>query len=62
LAQIFGDDDHAIGERREIIVGQSGLDRLLLVSFVQRGDVIRVISARKATRNERKDFEEGVER
>ena len=60
LARIFDDEDHSSRERREIIVGHSVRNRLLLVSFVERGDVIRIISARKATRNERKDYEEGV--
>ena len=34
---------------------------MLLASFTQREDVVRIISARKATRNERKDYEEGTE-
>ena len=33
--------------------------RLLLVSFTERLNIIRIISARKATRNERKDYEDG---
>ena len=61
LARIFDDEEHAIEERREIIIGHSTRHRLLLVSFAQREDVIRLISARKATRNERKDYEEGAE-
>jgi uncharacterized DUF497 family protein len=60
LARIFGDEDHAIEEQREIIIGHSDLERLLLVSFTAREDVIRFISARRATRNERKDYEENV--
>jgi hypothetical protein len=35
LAQIFEDEDHAMDEQREIIVGHSTRSRLLLVSFVQ---------------------------
>jgi len=61
LARIFEDEDHDIEEQREIIIGYSARNRLLLVSFAQREDVIRIISARKATRNEREDYEEGVE-
>lgn len=60
LARIFDDEDHAPEERREIIIGHSARGRLLLVSFVQRGDVARIISARKATKNERKDYEKGL--
>jgi hypothetical protein len=59
LAKIFSDDEHSAEEIREIIVGHSILNRLLLVSFTERGsDVIRIISARVATRKERKSHEE----
>lgn len=59
LAKIFDDDEHSIEEIREIIVGHSITKRLLLVSFTERGrDVVRIISARIATRNERKAYEE----
>ena len=60
LARIFDDEDFAVGERREIIIGHSTRNRLLLICFIEREDVIRIISARKATRNERKDYEEGI--
>jgi uncharacterized protein len=59
LAKIFDDDEHSTEEIREIIVGHSITKRLLLVSFTERGrDVVRIISARVATRNERKAHEE----
>jgi uncharacterized protein len=58
-ATIFLDEDHSNGEEREIIVGYSILGRLLLVSFTERSvDRVRIISARKATRREKKDYEE----
>lgn len=61
LAVIFEDEEHSEHELREIIIGHSLFGRLLLVSFTERGDeVVRVISARKATRRERKDYEEGT--
>ena len=60
LACIFDDPDHSATELRELIVGHCNRQRLLLVSFVQRGDRIRILSARKATRQERKDYEEGT--
>jgi uncharacterized protein len=61
LAVIFDDDQHSQNELREIIVGHSDLARLLLVSFAERGrDAIRIISARKASRRERKDYEKGT--
>ena len=50
---------HSNGEQREIILGHSILERLLLVSFAEHGpDTVRIISARKATRKEQKDYEE----
>ena len=59
LAKIFYDQDHSTDEIREIIVGHSVLGRLLLVSFTERGrDLVRIISARAATRKERKGYEE----
>ena len=59
LAKIFDDQDHSTDEIREIIVGHSVLGRLLLVSFTERGrDLVRIISARAATRKERKGYEE----
>jgi uncharacterized protein len=61
LAVIFDDEEHSLDELREIIIGHSVLRRLLLVSFTERGDeVVRIISARKANKRERKDYEEGT--
>jgi len=61
LAQIFDDEEHSKTEHREIIVGFSKLSRLLLVVFVERRqDVVRIISARKATRQEKEDYEENA--
>jgi uncharacterized protein len=59
LAKIFSDDKHSSEEIREIIIGDSTSGRLLLVSFTERGrDVVRIISARVATRDERNSYEE----
>jgi hypothetical protein len=61
LAVIFDDEEHSLDELREIIIGHSASERLLLVSFTERGeDAVRIISARKATKRERKDYEEGT--
>jgi len=59
LARIFEDPEHSGTERREIIIGHSNKQNLILVSFV-KDDRVRLISARKATRTERKDYEENV--
>jgi uncharacterized protein len=61
LAMVFPDEDHSNGKQREIIVGYSVLDRLLLVSFTERYiDRVRIINARKATQREQKDYEENI--
>ncbi len=61
LARIFDDELHSIGERREIIVGNSINNRILIVSFTERpSEIIRIISARLPTPKERKDYEENV--
>lgn len=55
----FYDPDHSYNEQRFIMVGQSIQGRLLIVSYTERGDVIRLIGAREATRRERRHYEEG---
>ena len=60
LARIHDDPHHSGPESREIIVGHSTSGRLLLVSFTERAGVIRLISARRATRHEHKDYEEAT--
>jgi hypothetical protein len=57
LAFIFDDEEHSDEEHREIIVGHSTRHRLLIVSFTEREEVIRIISARRADREEREDYE-----
>jgi len=60
LARIFDDTDQTADHGREIIVGHSVKDRLLLVCFTAPAHTIRIISARRPTKNERKDYEENV--
>jgi uncharacterized DUF497 family protein len=60
LARIDPDPDHSEGEGRELIFGHSATSMLLLVSFVERGGEIRIISARYADKEERKRYEEDV--
>ena len=54
----FYDPDHSDEEHRYIIMGQSRQGRLLIVSYTEREDVIRLISARQVTRRERAAYEE----
>jgi uncharacterized DUF497 family protein len=53
VARIHGDPDHSEAEAREIIVGHSIHQRL---SFVDRGEKVRLISTRVATKRERRDY------
>ena len=58
LAVVFADPDHSEDELRGILVGHSANGPLLLVSFTDREGRIRIISARRATRRERREYEE----
>jgi uncharacterized DUF497 family protein len=61
LAFIFDDETHSEQEHREIIIGASALRRMILVCFVEKlENIIRIISARPATRQEIKDYEENA--
>ena len=57
LSATFADPDHSIEEVRLIPVGYSSQGRLFVVSHTERGDAIRIISARPATVSERKRHE-----
>jgi uncharacterized DUF497 family protein len=59
LALTFDDPDHSIGERRSLTFGLSTDNQLLVISHTSRRTKIRLISARPATRRERKIYEEG---
>ncbi|MBI4665483.1 MAG: BrnT family toxin [Nitrospinae bacterium] len=57
LSATFHDPDHSIDEQRFITVGYSNQSRLLVVSHTERGNAIRIISARPATALERRRHE-----
>ena len=57
LASTKPDFDHSDGEDRYLTVGTSARNRLLVVSYTERGDKIRLISARQATPQERRGYE-----
>lgn len=59
LALTGRDPDQSTGEARYITFGVSSQGRLLVVSHTERGGVVRIISARTATKSERKIYEEG---
>ncbi len=58
LSATAHDPDHSIAESRFVTFGLSSTGRLLVVSHTERGDSIRVISARTATKLEREIYEE----
>ena len=58
LGSTASDPDHSGDEHRYITVGVSNRGRLLLVAHAERRERIRIISARKLTRNERRVYEE----
>mgnify|MGYP001605807418 CR=1 FL=1 len=57
----FYDDENSDSEERFLMLGVSNNSRILLVCHCERGDgeIIRIISARKATKNERKHYQGG---
>ncbi len=61
-SRVFFDGDHSDDEDRYILIGMSSSRRLLLVvhCYRERDGVVRIISARKATRKERGVYEEGI--
>ena len=59
LAMLMADPDHSEEEERYLLLGASLQGRLLVVSFAERPPRTRLISAREATRRERRQYEEG---
>ena len=57
LELMIDDPEHSDNEHRFISIGESFRRRLLVVSYAERGDTIRIISARKPTTRERRTYE-----
>jgi uncharacterized DUF497 family protein len=53
----YYDPDHSHEEHRYILVGESRQRRLLMVAYTERGDILRIINARRATSEERRIYE-----
>jgi len=62
LSLTIYDPLHSIHEDRFVLIGNSCKNRLLLIVHTERGDTIRIISARKATKKERTQYEENAKR
>jgi len=60
MALTFPDPFHSGDEEREITIGYTTRRQVIFVAHCQRGDRIRIVSARKATRKERRQYEESV--
>jgi len=58
LALLMIDPDHSAKEERYVLLGISLRQRLLVVAFAERPPMTRIISARRATRTERRKYEE----
>ena len=57
LSATFNDPDHSVGEERFVTVGYSSRRRLLMVTYTERGDSLRIINARPATAKEKRHHE-----
>jgi len=55
----FYDEEHSMEENRFLIVGESKQNKLLIVSYVERENSVRIISAREITPKERRNYEHG---
>jgi len=62
LSLTIDDPLHSADEVRQILIGNSHQNRLLVIVHTERGDKIRIISARKATKQERNQYEENAKR
>jgi uncharacterized DUF497 family protein len=58
MAATGADPDHSASEERYVTFGVSGKGRLIVVSHTEKDETIRIISARKASKGERKLYEE----
>jgi uncharacterized DUF497 family protein len=62
LAGTVSDPEHSTMESRSVTIGQSAKGRLVVVVHADRGEDIRIISARRATAGEKKKYAEGQEK
>lgn len=58
MATYYEDPDHSISERRYLTIGTSAKGQLIHIAFADRAGRIRIIQARRLTRNERRQYEE----
>lgn len=58
LSVTVSDPDHSDSEERQLLLGMSRRSRLVVVAFTERGDRLRIITARLASRREKRKYEE----
>ena len=61
LSLTIPDPYHSRTEERHVTMGTAFTGKLLVVVHTERGDNIRIISARRASRRERRSYEKGIE-
>ncbi|WP_133511139.1 BrnT family toxin [Candidatus Thiosymbion oneisti] len=60
LSTTYPDPEHSVQEERYVIIGLSSGNRILVISHAYRGETIRIISARQATKREQNFYEYGI--
>jgi len=60
LSLTIEDPDHSLGEERFVTIGRTARSETVVVAHADRGDGVRIISARPATARERRQYEEGI--
>jgi uncharacterized DUF497 family protein len=60
LARIFADEYHSDDESCELLIGHTKEELLIVVSFVERDAMVRIIGARPTTPRERQDYEDWI--
>lgn len=58
LSRTIRDPDHSEDEDRFVLLGESYSGRLLVIAHTYRGETVRLINARLATRRERRSYEQ----
>ena len=61
LSVTLPDPDHSEREQRMLLLGRAGSGRYLIVSLTERGEAIRLISARSMSTRERRNYERSLE-
>ncbi len=59
LSMVFDDPDHSHDEQRALLLGLSDEHRVLIISYTENNESIRIISARETSRSERETYEHG---